>query len=160
MPYIILRGHWCDNLVLNVHVPTENKIDDMKDSFYEEIECVFDKFPKYCMDILLGDLNAKLGMESILKPTIGNESLQKISNDNGVRVVKFAASKNLIVKSTMFPHRNIHKFARISPDGKTQSQIDHILISRKRHSNILDVQSVRTADCHTDHCLVVAKVGD
>jgi hypothetical protein len=40
---------------------------------------------------------------------IGNESLHEASNDNGVRVVNFAASKNLIVKSTTFPHRDIHK---------------------------------------------------
>jgi hypothetical protein len=57
----------------------------------------------------LGDLNAKVGREGIFKPTIGNESLHEISNDNGVRVVNFATSKYLIVKSTMFPHRNIHK---------------------------------------------------
>jgi hypothetical protein len=39
-------------------------------------------------------------------------SLQEISNDNGVIVVRvnFAISKNLIVKSMMLPHRNIHKF--------------------------------------------------
>jgi hypothetical protein len=49
------------------------------------------------MTILLGDFNAKVGREEISKPTIGNESLLKISNDNGVRVVKFATSK-LIVK--------------------------------------------------------------
>jgi hypothetical protein len=47
MSYIILRGHWCHIVVLNVHVPTEDKIDDVKDSFYEEFERVFDKFPKY-----------------------------------------------------------------------------------------------------------------
>jgi hypothetical protein len=35
MSYIILRGRWCD--VLNVHAPTEDKIYDMKDSFYEEL---------------------------------------------------------------------------------------------------------------------------
>jgi hypothetical protein len=29
MSYIILRGRWCDIIVLNVHVPTEDKIDDM-----------------------------------------------------------------------------------------------------------------------------------
>jgi hypothetical protein len=40
MSYIILRGHWCDIFVLNVHAPTEDKIDDMKDSFYEESERV------------------------------------------------------------------------------------------------------------------------
>jgi hypothetical protein len=30
---------------------------------YEELEQVFDKFPKYHMKILLGDLNAKVGRE-------------------------------------------------------------------------------------------------
>jgi hypothetical protein len=39
----------------------------VKDSFYEELECVFDTFPKYHMKILLGDFNAKVGREDILK---------------------------------------------------------------------------------------------
>jgi hypothetical protein len=52
MPYIILRGRWCDIIVLNVHAPTEGEIDDM-DRFYEEQDHVFDKFPKYHMKILL-----------------------------------------------------------------------------------------------------------
>jgi hypothetical protein len=60
------------------------------------------------MKSLLGDFNAKVGREDIFKPTIGNESLHGISNGNEVRVVNFATSKNLIVKSTTFPHRNIH----------------------------------------------------
>jgi hypothetical protein len=64
-------------------------------SFYEELELVFDKFPKYHMKILLGDFNAKVSKEDIFNPTIGNESLHEISNDNGVRLVKFATSKNL-----------------------------------------------------------------
>jgi hypothetical protein len=82
------------------------------------------------MKILLGDLNAKVGREDIFKPTTGNESLHEISNDNGIRVVNFATSKNLVVKSTMFPHLNIHKYTWTSPDGKTHNQIDHILIDR------------------------------
>jgi hypothetical protein len=68
------------------------------------------------MKILLGDFNAKVGKEDIFKPTIGNESLHEINNDNGVRLVNFA--KNLRVKSTMFPHRSIHKYTWTSPDGK------------------------------------------
>jgi hypothetical protein len=93
-----------------------------------ELECVFDKFPKYHIKILVGDFNAKVGREDIFKPTIGNESLHKISNDNGVRLLNFATSKNLRVKSMMFPHRNIHTWT--SPDGKTHNQIDHILVDR------------------------------
>jgi hypothetical protein len=60
------------------------------------------------MKSLLGDFNAKVGGEDNFKLTIGNESLHEISNDNGVRVVNFATSKNLIVNSTMFPHCHIH----------------------------------------------------
>jgi hypothetical protein len=51
------------------------------------------------MKILLGDFSAKVGREGIFKPTAGNESLQEISNDNGVRIVNFATFKNLTVKS-------------------------------------------------------------
>jgi hypothetical protein len=56
----------------------------MKDSFYKKLEHVFNKFPKYQMKILLGDFNAKVGMEDIFKTMVGNESLHEISNDNGV----------------------------------------------------------------------------
>jgi hypothetical protein len=61
------------------------------------------------MIILLANFNTKVDREDICKPTIGNESSDDISNDNGVRVVNFATSKNIIVKSTMFPHCNFHK---------------------------------------------------
>jgi hypothetical protein len=47
MSYIILGGRWCHIIVLNVHAPTEDKTDDVKDSFYEELERVFDKFHNY-----------------------------------------------------------------------------------------------------------------
>jgi hypothetical protein len=60
-------------------------------------------------DNFLGDSNAKVVREDIFKMTIRNESLHEIGIDNGVRVENFATSKNLIIKSTMFPHSNIHK---------------------------------------------------
>jgi exonuclease III len=43
MSYIILRGRWCNIVVLNVHAPCEDKSDDVKDSFYEKIGRVFDQ---------------------------------------------------------------------------------------------------------------------
>jgi hypothetical protein len=62
------------------------------------------------MKILLADFHVKLGREDILKLTTGNESLHEGSNNNRVQVVNFAASKNLVVKNTSFPHQNIHKY--------------------------------------------------
>ena len=104
MSYIVLRGRWCNVIVLNVRAASEEKSDDTKDSFYEVLEQVFNHFPKYHMKIVLGDFNAKLGRGDIFKATVGNESLQQDSNENGVRKVNFATSKNLVVNITMFPH--------------------------------------------------------
>jgi hypothetical protein len=113
-----------------IYITTEEKNNDSNDSLSEELEQVFDHFPKYHVKILLGEFNAKLGREDIFKLTIGNESVHGDRNDNGVRVVNLAASKNLVAKSTMFLHQNIHKYSWTSPDGKTHNQIDHVLIDR------------------------------
>jgi hypothetical protein len=145
-------------IVLKVHAPTEDKTDDVKDSFYEELERIFNKFLKYHMKILLGDLNAKVGREDIFKPTIGNERLHEINSDKGVTVINFATSKNVIVNSTMFQPCNIHNYTWTSPAGKTHNQIDHILIDRQRLSSVLNAQSFRAADCYTGHYLVVGKI--
>jgi exonuclease III len=53
MLYIILRGRWCNIIVLNVHAPTDDKIDDMNDSFYENLGSVFNKVPKYHMKFIM-----------------------------------------------------------------------------------------------------------
>jgi hypothetical protein len=129
-----------------VHAPTEGKSGDSKDNMK-----VFDHFPQYYTKILLGDFNEILGRRDIFKLRIGNESLHQDSTGNGVRRINFATSNSLVVKSRMFPHRNIHKYTWTSPDGKTRGQIDHILIDRSWHSSIFDVRSFRGADCDTNH---------
>ena len=46
MSYIVLRGRWCNIIVLNVHASSEEKSDDSKDSFMKALEQMFDHFPK------------------------------------------------------------------------------------------------------------------
>ena len=60
---IILEGHCCNIIVMNVHTPSEERSGDSKGSFYGDLEQVSDQFPKYHMKILLGDFNARLGRE-------------------------------------------------------------------------------------------------
>jgi hypothetical protein len=74
-----------------------------------------------------------------IKPAIGNISLLEIINDNVVEVVNFSTPKNHSGRSTMFPHRIIHKYTWSSADGKTQNQFGHILIDRRMHPSLLDV---------------------
>jgi hypothetical protein len=89
------------------------------------------------MEILIEDFNAKAGREGIFKPIIANEGL---------------------IKSPTSPHNDIYKHTWTSSDSVIHNQTDHVLIDKRRHSNILDVRSFRGADSDTDHYLVVAKL--
>jgi len=127
--HVTLRGCWHDDIVLNVYASTEDKSDDMKDIFYNKLQHVFDQFPKYHTKILSGDFNAKVGAEDIFKPTIRNESLHEISNDNGVTVVNLATSKNLNVKSTISHITTFRNTLGLLPMGK-HNHTDHVLIDK------------------------------
>jgi hypothetical protein len=78
MSCIILRGRGCDIFILNVHAPTEDEIDGMKESFCEELERVFEKFPKYHMKNLLGDMNVKVGREGFSNQQLGMRIYTKL----------------------------------------------------------------------------------
>jgi hypothetical protein len=72
------------------------------------------------VQILVGVFSDKVGKD-IFKLTVGNKNIHEISNGNAVKVVNFSASKNLMVRSRTFPHRNVQKYAGMSSGEKTQS---------------------------------------
>jgi hypothetical protein len=59
---------------------------------------------------MLGDFNAKVGWEDIFKLIFRNKSSHEISNDNGFNIVYFVTSKNLVFRSSIFPHHDVHKY--------------------------------------------------
>ena len=63
----------------------------------------------------------------------------------------------MAVSSSCFPHKEIHKQTWRSPDGKTKNKIDHILIDKRKASNMLDVKSCRRASSDSDRYLVRGK---
>ena len=79
-------------------------------------------------------------------------------NDNGERLYDFCQENDLIVGGTLFQHKDIHKISWTSPDGKTTSQIDQILISGKWRSSLQDAKACRGADIARDHNLLVGNV--
>jgi hypothetical protein len=62
---VVLRGRWHNINVLNEHVPSQEKSDNSKERFSEELEQVFYHIPKYQTKIMFGYFNAKLGRENI-----------------------------------------------------------------------------------------------
>ena len=62
------------------------------------------------------------------RPIIGKYSSRTLSNDSGIRLINFACSKNMVVASTLFNHKDVHKMTWRSPDGQTFNQIDHFMM--------------------------------
>lgn len=63
-----------------------------------------------------------------------------------------------VIGGTLFPHKNIHKLTRLSPNGKDQNQIHHLMIHGKWRSSLTDVSVRRGADVSSDHHLVTADI--
>nr|XP_042895535.1 craniofacial development protein 2-like [Parasteatoda tepidariorum] len=155
---IRIKGIFFNCSFINFHAPTEDKYGAEKELFYEELHRLYNSCPKNDVKIFLGDANAKIGVEKEFRPVIGGYSLHDISNDNGKRLIDFATDHNMVIPSTMFQHKRIHKMTWKSPNGNTYNQIDHILIDSRHKSDILDVRSYRGANIDSDHFLVLAEV--
>jgi len=107
----------------------------------------------------MGDWNAKLGyqMESEYG-VVGKNGLGNNRSDNGERFITFCTAKSMAIATTMFPHKDIHKYTWTSPDGRTRNQIDHIGVNGIFKKSIQDVRAFRGADVRNDHKLVVENI--
>lgn len=99
------------------------------------------------------DFNIQIKWEPIYRPIIGLENLHLISNNNGMKVIKFAKSKDLVVSSMFFPRKYIFKHTWISPDAKTKNQIDHVIINKRHKTCMTNVRSYKGADGDSDHTI-------
>lgn len=142
--YIIVRGYWCNIVVLNVHAPVEYRTDETKGQLLWGTRT-------FIWSISQGDFNPKICTADTFRPMIGNKRVNEISNDNEVRIVNFAALKSVIIRRGIFSHCSIHKFAWMSPNGKPQSRWP-------RFDRLETPFRCRRMDCDTTHCLVVAEV--
>jgi len=158
MSVLTIEAQWFDISFVNVHAPTEDKSQDEKEAFYEQLENALNLIPSNRIQIVLGDLNAKVGKEKMFRQVTGGHSLHDETNDNGTKLIDFAIGNGLVIRSTMFPHKNIHKGTWRSPDGRYTNQIDHILVNSRFKNGIQDVRSIRGADSDSDHYLIRGKM--
>ena len=89
---------------------------------------------------------------------MGKHRIWSNITDNGERFIDICQENNLVIGGTLFTHKDIHKLTWTSPDRKTQSQIDHIIINGKWRHSLQDVRVMRHANIGSDHNLLVSKV--
>ena len=148
-----------ENIKLNIiqcYAPTNDKDEETKEDFYNKLQTLCDKLKENDMTVFMGDFNAKIGSDnSGYKEVMGRQGLGKM-NENGEMLPDFCAFNNMIIGGSVFPHRRIHKATWVSPDHRTENQIDHICIGRKFRRSMQVVRVQRGADAASDHHLVLA----
>ena len=108
--------------------------------------------------IFLDDLNAspscsRSGFEPILGP-FGSGS----SNDNSIRLLSFCASQNISITGSWFRRRDIYRMTWISNDGRTQKELEHILVKNRNIVKSYRVFRGAEAPVNTDHRLLIARI--
>jgi exonuclease III len=103
-----IKGKFHNMTLVNIYAPTEDKEEEIKEQFYEELKRTQNRTPKRDIIIILGDMNAKLGKEKVLSQAIGRHTLHSVSNENGEMVANYAISNNMFLVSTNFQHKKIH----------------------------------------------------
>ncbi|KAI8121895.1 Craniofacial development protein 2 [Lucilia cuprina] len=154
---IRIRSKFFNISLICAHAPTEEKDEGVKDRFYDRLDDLYDRCPKHDVKIVLGDFNAKIGKENVFGPIVGKFSLHDETSENGMRLIDFAAARNMVISSTRFKHLDIHK-ATCAHRKNRRNQIDHVIIDGRHSSSVLDVRTLRTANIDSDHYLVAAKV--
>ena len=155
---IRLRGKHANTTIIQCYAPTNDGSEDEKEDFYWQLQAETESTPRHDLLIVMGDLNAKVGKDNTdLERTMGVHGAG-VRNENGERLVEFAAMNNLVIGGTLFPHREIHKLTWNSPNGIDKNQIDHLLINNKWRRSLLDVRVKRGADVGSDHHLVTALI--
>jgi len=140
------------------YAPTNNAEEEDKELFYRQLQATVDKTPRRDVQIIMGDMNAKVGSDNTGREReMGTQGLGNM-NENGELLADFCANNELAIGGTLFPHRRIHKATWVSPDHQTENQIDHVLVQRRWRSSLQDVKARRGADIASDHHLVVAKL--
>lgn len=144
--------------VIMCFAPTNDADEEKKEEFYTILQTTMRNRKEREMTLLMGDLNAKVGADNLGYERIMGLHGKGVINESGQLFVDFCAENNLVTGGTIFPHKNIHKTTWVSPDHRTENQIDHICISAKFRRSLLDVRAMRGADAASDHFLVVLKL--
>ena len=105
----------------------------------------------------MGDLNAKVGEGADPDCGIGPFG-HGTRNARGEMLAAFCKANNLIVTNTLFNQPQRRRYTWVSPLDNSFHQLDYIMTDAKNRSSLINSRARPTADCDTDHFLVIAKI--
>ena len=154
-PYSLYKDDIFINII-QVYAPTTEADEENIEEFYEDIEKVLRQCKNHELNIIMGDLNSKVGKgrtEQIVGPFGLGER-----NERGEKFVEWCQEKNQIIMNTWFRHQTRHLWTWKSPGDRIRNQIDYITINERFRNLITQVKTYPGADANSDHVPAVATI--
>ncbi len=126
------------------------------DLFYEHFESLSSTIPSHNFLVLAGDFNAE-PIGSVSRGVIGPHTPGH-KNYNSQWFLEILLQFWLQLPGTYQPRPLSHRQTWISPDGITKKELDHMAIRQSDVSSVHKCRVCRSADCNSDHQLVVMKL--
>ena len=144
--------------LITAYAPTLIASAESKDKFYCELDNLLQTIPKEDHIYLLGDFNARVGNNYEAWPKcLGKHGIGKM-NENGQRLLELCSSNHLCTTSSFFPNKPHLRASWMHPRSKHWHQLDHVITRKSALGSIRNTRTYHSADCDTDHSIVVSKV--
>ena len=141
--------------VIQVYAPTTSHSEEETEDFYEQLQDTIDE-DKTNATIVMGDLNAKIGINPDIKETSTGKFGLESRNDRGTRLVDFATYNNLKIANTFFKKRDTKRWTWRSPNDRTRNEIDYILTDNLK--NMTETLTINNVNVGSDHRLLRCKL--
>ena len=130
---------------------------DVKDQFYNALDHTIGMLTPSEHIYLLGDFNANIGAEhSTWSTCIGHHGVGKI-NENGRDFSSYAVIETSAQK-TYFQVKQKHRVSWMHPRSRQWHQLDLVITKRELLNSVRITRTYHSADCDTDHSLVLSKI--
>lgn len=105
----VLTVHGTKAHLLAIYAPTKTSPDEVKDNFYDQLQCTLDLIQRTELTILVGDFNVHISNIRVgWKEAMGKFGVGKI-NDDGLRLLSFAATNKFVIGTSIFQHPSSHQ---------------------------------------------------
>ena len=144
--------------IIQCYVTTNDEEEEKKDNFYQQLQAVLDRKRAKDTTILMGDFNAKIGMDNTgYEDIIGTHRLGQMNE----KWKRWAICR--LVCPEPAGDRRQHLPTQAYPQGHmdisvTENQFGHICISYKFRRSWRDVRVMRGVDVSSDHHLLMTRV--
>lgn len=145
--------------IIQSYAPTSESNEQEIENFYEQLRAALKHTKKEEINIIMGDMNAKIGQGKV-EDVVGDFGLG-VRNERGERLIEFCQEMDITIMNTFFklPLRRLYTWRSPADNNHriVRNQIDFVMINRKYRNAITSCKTYPGADIPSDHNLLLAR---